>query len=853
MIEIFISYSHEDEQFLDNNLKPVLDELLSEEVSEYFYDRKIRPDSGLFDTIDYHIDSCNIAIALISQHFYNSESCKKEKDRLLKRKKEEGLFFLPIILSECEWKNDESIKKNLLLNTDAKELSLMRREDLSCEMEKIKARIRLISEDIEIIRSMSFSDSHKEFLEDMDVLKTSHRLRSSLALSEMYVSPIIRRFSNNDYSPKDIDSSSLYSDSLDYRYVFISGDSVSGKTSILKKLLIDSKAKQFIPLFFSSSDSFDGHILNILCKKLIQQYSVEQSEKEISRLIQDNKERIIVFIDDFHKIKDPLKLFRKLGIISKIILSVDLLYNLDYELLSVEADCVSYTIKELSPQKRNELIKKWLYLDNDIKTYDESHFIKEIEKKTALVEAITSKTIKGGIMPAYPFLVLSILGNTETLNRPLDQRITSYGYCYEALIIIAFQKCGLVAEDEVGGAISFLSHFAFFLYQKGQREVSQEEFFDFLEDYEKKISLPYEKEKFERRLLASRLLVCTSLGNYRFNYKYMFYYFVAKYFSENGEDSLSEIRNMCNEIYKDENAYIVIFFSHNVKSKAFLDIILGVANSISPLSIPASLSKKEMSFFDDSYQLLLNTALPERNHNYKKDRAKSLQSIKEDDYVNYYQEELEINDNELVLNFRKSVKITETIGIIVKNRYSSVDRATILNLIRSAINLNLRGISGYFSILKDADNQNAIIHYLSDLLKQKIEKEKGSYEDASSDEIVKNVKTLFWGFNFLFIYLVLFKTIQSLGSEKLIKFFSELTKSEDTPANNVILEGVKIMYGKNIDKNSLARCINSKEYSSEAKTVLQIMITDYCRLNPIDYSELQELSAKMKIQIKKLH
>ena len=96
-------------------------------------------------------------------------------------------------------------------------------------------------------------------------------------------------------------------------------------------------------------------------------------------------------------------------------------------------------------------------------------------------------------MPAYPFLILSILSNVETLHRPLNQQITSYGYCYEALIIIAFTKIGLKTDDEIAGCINFLSHFAYKLFKEETYESNADEFESFLANYEEKIALPFKK------------------------------------------------------------------------------------------------------------------------------------------------------------------------------------------------------------------------------------------------------------------------------------------------------------------------------------------------------------------------
>ena len=122
MAKIFISYCHDDEKFMTEYLIPLFNTLQQEDRIEFFYDRKLRSGGELFETLDFHMKDSDIAILLLSKSFYNSENCKTEKNTFLKRKQLDGIYILPLIISECDWRNDISISKNLLLNTDGKNL-----------------------------------------------------------------------------------------------------------------------------------------------------------------------------------------------------------------------------------------------------------------------------------------------------------------------------------------------------------------------------------------------------------------------------------------------------------------------------------------------------------------------------------------------------------------------------------------------------------------------------------------------------------------------------------------------------------------------------------------------------------
>ena len=264
MVKLFVSYSHDNEDFLTENLIPILEELKEESGIEYFYDRMLRPDGGLFDTIDYQMEECDIALVLLSKSYYKSDSCKNEKKFLLNRKTVDGIYFLPIIVSSCDWMNDESIKNNLVLNTDAKELLSLSDDELISEITAIKKRLIKIANDIEKIQNLSFTEKFSQFLQDMDVLKTSHRSKNTLFLSDVFVYPTLRKFIFDDDKDDEINSDKIFIDSKDRKFLFISGDDLSGKTSLLKKYILNIKEKNFIPLYFSTEDDFDGHIFNIL-------------------------------------------------------------------------------------------------------------------------------------------------------------------------------------------------------------------------------------------------------------------------------------------------------------------------------------------------------------------------------------------------------------------------------------------------------------------------------------------------------------------------------------------------------------------------------------------------------------
>lgn len=847
IVKIFISYCHNDEEFLTNSFIPMLNALEAEQTVEYFYDRRLRAGTDLFNNIDYKLEECDIGIIVLSESYYKSDSCLNEKTKLLKRKYLDGIYLLPIVISDCSWKEDKSIKNNLFLNTDAQNLSCLSEEKLLQEISKIKSRICSIVHDIQFIRELKFLSSFEETLEDMDVLKSSHKSRNILSLSDIFVYPSLRKIIYDDNKDDLISSEDMFQDSKEKKYIFISGDNLSGKTSLLRRYVKDLKKKIFIPILFSSNDSFEGHVFNILEKQFKKQFECNLTDIEIRKFLETNKEQIFVFLDDFHKNKNENKILEKFAIVEKVVCIVDILYKPYFDHINKTDDTVSYMIKEFTPIERDRLIKNWLYLGDGLKNTEEIQKVKEIDEKAQEIETITGKSLHGGIMPSYPFLILSVLSNVETLRRPLNQQITSYGYCYEALIIIALMKSELKTDSEIGGTINFLSIFAYELYQKNVMEISNTDFDLFFNSYEKNMALPCKRDIFIKRMIKSCLICQTSLCNYRFNYKYIYYYFLAKYFSDNFPDSLDVIENLCKNIHKDENAYTVIFFSHNTKSEKFYKILLAEADHILSNISPATMTKEEMVFFNKSYQSFLSMVLPNKSHNFKSERKERLKKQDEQDYSSFNEDEQTLDD-EYTLNFRKSIKLTEVIGLILKNRYTSIKKDGVNRLLKSVIDLNLRGLNSFFNLFKDCDTQENIISFIEDRVRKKISEEAVEKNYDKCREIAYNY---FWGINFFFVYVIICKTLQSIGSEKLIPIVKAFVDSNSNPAHKLILEGMKIIYAKNIDKKQVFRLIKNEDSSHVVKNILNMLVIEHCRMNPVAFSEIQQLSAKMGIPIDK--
>lgn len=111
-VKVFVSYSHQDADYLaDNSLLGYLKGLEKEGV-EFWTDRDIHTGERWDDVIKANIQDAPIALVLVSQGFLDSPYCQNvEIENFLANK----AHLFPIILSPCEWQRHEWLKSRQFL------------------------------------------------------------------------------------------------------------------------------------------------------------------------------------------------------------------------------------------------------------------------------------------------------------------------------------------------------------------------------------------------------------------------------------------------------------------------------------------------------------------------------------------------------------------------------------------------------------------------------------------------------------------------------------------------------------------------------------------------------------------
>lgn len=841
-LKLFISYSHHDEKSYIDQFKKHIHTLKDNGLIEDWYDREILAGEDFQNKINNNLEDADIICLFISANFLSSPSCKKEKEKALELRKKKGISVIPIILSSCGWLDVEDIPKLLALPTDGKPISKFEDQN-EAWLDVYEGLKKIIEKEIKF-KNLKITEEFESFLQDTEMLTNAHSEKERVLLDDIFMPPDLDKF-NNLGEHEEISSEELFKNLLDYPRIVIAGENQSGKTSLCKVMFKELRKRNFVPIYISDEkDLFRGRIENKISDSFHKQY--DDDAFDINEI---DKERIIPIIDDFHFAKNKEKHVKDLSVYPRCILIVDDIFSLNIEDEKLLASFTRFKISEFKPTLRNELIKKWRRLtDKEIRDID----YRDIDRTTELIDSTLGETIGKKIMPAYPFFILSAIVTYETLAIPLNQEITSQGYCYEAFIYFYLRKQG-VRNDEIDTYMNFLTELAFYFYKEKKYELFPDDFTSFMKLYLEKYNLPIDQKILLKNL--SLIVSTDSFNNYSFRYPYLYYFFVAKYLAENLENEgiKEEIEKIMNNLHVNENAYIAVFISHHSKNIGILDIVERNVRCLFDKYEPATLIKDEVKFFDEQVDKIIEPSLPSVDTTPETERKKRLRTQdKLEQSQNAEEQEDSDKEDSLGRDLRRAIKTVEVMGTIIKNRAGSLEKTKLEEIFLDGMNLHLRILSSFFDLIKDKEGQEAIIDFISVRLKKIIKESDEKKKELNREDLKKMARMIFWNLNFFIVYGLINKIVHSLGSDKLIKVEEEVCNEVGTPVSFLVKHGILMWYNKNLQVNELAIRIKEKDFSKLAERVSKLMVVDYCSLHPIDYKDRQRIENKLRISTKKL-
>lgn len=845
MIKLFISYCHKDEELISkfmNHISPLKNNGLIKE----WIDRKIKTGEDFQENIDNALENAEIICLMISDNFLASSACIKEKNDALNLKNSKGIRVIPIILSPCAWTEHTELSELLATPTDGKPITKF--DDQNDGWLDVITWIKPVCQSINQIKQLKQNDNFNNFLNSADILSKSHHNKETVELKDIYVFPKLKKYDDVEIAQK-YDSENLITEILNFNKIIIAGENQAGKTTICKVIYKIYLTLNYIPVYIEDDNLFLGNPLAKLEKSFQEQYeNIDFKDIEQSRLIP--------IVDNFHFAKHQDKYIESFKDFKYQVFIVDDIFGLNIKNQNLIKDYNKFKIREFSALERDKLIRKWIQIkENDFVEINPNHLNQSLDEKTEMIENSLGVIFGKGIMPSYPFFILSLLA-AQDIQKPLDQDITSQGHCYQALIYLYLRKEG-VNNNQIDIYSNFLTELAFFIYKNGNNSLPNDKFQGFIENYKASFNLPIPLSDVLKVLNNVNICRFDSFNQFSFCYTYIYYFFIAKYIAENIDKNKELVTKIISNIHKDENAYITIFIAHHSKSNYLLDELLLSAEMLFENYKPSTLETDELSFFDKHEEKIIKAILPSYEHNPSEEREKALVTKSEIEENKKDEKNIPKENNEdltdLVTNLRFSIKTVEVMGMIIKNRSGSLPLERLEYIYEQGLKVHLRILSSFFELIKNEQTEIEFTDFIKERINQiNDERKENDEKELNKAKIEQFAREIFWNLNFGVVHGFITKAIHSLGSNNLLQIAENVSNKEKTPSTFIVNQGINMWYAKSLRLDEIQKKISEKNFSKTAEKLIKFKVVEHSRLHKIEYKKLKEIEEKLNMSTNKL-
>ena len=828
-VSVFISYSHKDEGLV-NEFKTFMHPLEDNGTLRMWYDRKIDVGEDWNEEIEKHLNEANIIIFCVSSDFLASNACKGEVEKGYARYERGLAFVLPVVFRVCGWQDVEPFKSRQVLPHDGIAVFSDKRDSYLKEVyDKIKEKAALIAK----VRKVKFSDNWTKELNSLGALSSVLTMHANVSLDDIFVYPDVHDISPNLSNPDSyLDAEVAIADFDKHRGLIISGESQSGKTSLIYKYIVRLFEKGYVPIYLDGRNRHNGGWDKRIKKAIQEQYTDDIIAKVKAKMI-------VPILDDIHNAHDIDGVLLNLDKYERAILSVDEIYSLNIANGAIRGNYQSLRIVPMSATKRNKIISKWIkVLEKSGEAVENDNF-KQLDSLMRYVDATLGKALGKGVITAYPFFVLAILAMARSMQPASLSNITSQGYCYQALITIALANAG-VEGVKTEMYFNYLEVLAY--HFRNDSQISDEKLNEFNNSYIDKYNLSVSVDVVLRTLTRATIFYKHSSGYYSFAQSYLKYYFVAKYIAGHFKECAETYNELVQNLSYTANAYTVVFVSHHVKSGEQLTELKKLAESIYDGNVPPCfLRKEEMAVFDENYDKVFKTIMPAISQPPSSERKRELEI---QDKKEEYDERSENGTEEATVFARKlttAVRLAETVGQIIKSREGSMEKVELKALINLIVVLYSKITRTFLDSF--IDHQDNIIKWIAGLINPK-DKEK------RYDILQKKASTIFWNLNYYALFNITTKCARAIGSESLYNVLLSVCEENNFPFYKLLQFYVDMWYNKRINVDEALTFNADKTIPVSVKWIFKRLISRFCATHNLDYKVRQQISIGMDIPYK---
>jgi Calcineurin-like phosphoesterase len=642
----------------------------------------------------------------------------------------------------------------------------------------------------------------------------THPTKKVLTLNDIYVQPKLKELLGS------ADASAAYSDGNGEVEFFsaisgsalniIVGEARSGKTTLIRKTAkyLYSSDQGVSPLVLRGGSLDKTHLDAIRLWRLIRrEFDTQYEQKSYIQFEQLSPERRVLIIDDWQNAQlndagraELLSLLSQA--FSRIVLFADETVKMEdievYTRPFVERN--SFSARKISAfghLLRARLIRKWLTIGRE-KTLSSQDLQAEVRQAEATLNTVLGKSL----LPSYPFFLLSLMQVAQ--NIAASQHANgSYGYLYESLITMALASVSQEAT-EVDVYYTILGRIAWNFRANIGRSCPIIQMNRIILHYGDEYKALVEPAKIINLLLKANILTVQD-GEYRFKYKYIGYYFTARYIADNlknpgtAAEARTEMLTFADHITRSESANIVIFLIYLTRDSEMIERLLFQAKTLF-VSVPVFDADNSVAFlapvvrqvFRDSRPKVIGT--PEQNLDEERENI-DLDASEEEDIDDEGEDDPTGPDGD----FSRAIKLMDILGQIVRNFPGSMPGDRKLEITGEVYKLGLRLISVAISAFETDEKE--FRSFLAMAIQSELEPGSRELDSATLQKRVDRLVVVFAemvAFNFI-------KAITgAVGLKQLKPIYDEVTQHlTQSPALRLVDLSIGLDHGTTFPKDKI--------------------------------------------------
>ena len=738
-VRLFYSYCHKDARHrvaMERSLAFLKQEGLLKDWS----DQSILPGQSISQKVREEMDRADIMVFFLSQDFIASEACIKEWRHAKQLSQRKSLFRIPVILRDCAWKDLLASDDIKALPTDGKPVAEF--TDADAAWQQVYEGVK------DVINQLRNTFTPKsEFIGEIE--KTDFLSQQHLKLKDIFVFPRL-----SCYAPQTKDGQvqekivTNREELLKKKYTLIHGEEMSGKTALGRHLFLSLVEKSPV-LHMDLEQVSKRHSEKIFPDIYQRQFNGDYNLWKL----QNNKTLILDNLSSSSNLIDFIVFAKKFFDRIVVTLSSDV-FNSYFRDEKRFAEFVEMKIEPLTHRQQEELIRKRLMLSDRHEPITDG-YVDQVESR------VNSTIISNKIVPRYPFFVLSILQTYEAF-MPDNMRITSHGHCYYVLILANLIKAGIDrSDDAINVCLHFAENLSFRIYQCAEQGIELD-FNGFVSEYQKKFIIP---KSILRRLQNHDYGIVTRDGGFKTSY--MHYFFLGRFLSKNGEEYRDVIERMCKESHVTSNHLTLLFIIHHTNDNQIIDDILLRTMCTLDVVRPAVLDSEETKIFRNLVDTIPKNILSKDSVEAERGKERDAR----DDTLDHQVEtkEKEQTENEDIVNdLYRILKNNEILGQVLKNKYGTLERAKIEEIVEEVADSGLRLIN---LVLRDEKEIADNAHYL---------------QKKHPDDDIQKIENILLGLSFLWIMLNVEKIVGAINHPEIREVVNEVVHRRATPAYELI-------------------------------------------------------------------